>query len=486
MRKRWIACVSGSAVLAALSMAWQPAGLAEPAARETARISAQEAAEIARDAYIYAYPMVLSEITRRVMTNVERPEGLRSPMNQIAHARAVPGASFTDMVRPHADMLYSAMSFDVSKEPMVFSVPNAGERYYVLPMLDMWTDVFASRGQRRSGSGVQSFAVVGPTWRGRLPSGVDAIRSPTSIVFLAGRTQANGKADLAAVQKFQNGIKAVPLSHYGKRYTPPRDKIDPRQDMSPPPEQVERMDAAAFFALFAELMRENPPHAIDYPILARMKRIGIEPGQPFSMASAPPEVQRALEAAPPEALKGIKAAFPTSGTLANGWRTNLTAIGIYGADYLQRAGVAYAGLGGNVADDAVYPTAFTDAAGRPLSSDARYVLHFAKDETPPVRAFWSLTLYDDKQRLAANPISRYAIGDRDKLKLNEDGTLDLYIQRESPGADKEANWLPAPASGSFTLTLRLYWPKPEVLNGKWSPPPVRMQDPEEVGSRALQ
>ena len=153
-----------------------------------------------------------------------------------------------------------------------------------------------------------------------------------------------------------------------------------------------------------------------------------------------------------------------------GWRSNLAKIGTYGADYLGRAGIAIVGLGSNTIEDSVYPTAFTDAEGKPFSSDSRYILHFNKDQVPPVRAFWSLTMYTEEQRLAANPIDRFALGDRDKLAFNPDGSLDLYIQRESPGRDKESNWLPAPASGSFTMNLRLYWPKAQVLDRHVGPP----------------
>jgi hypothetical protein len=444
-------------------------------------LSAQEAQEIAREAYIYAYPMVLMEITRRVGTNVAEAVGLRGPMNQIANGRAFPDPSFTDVVRPNADTLYSVMYFDVSKEPMVFSVPDSGGRYYLLEMLDMWTDVFTVPGKRTTGTGAQTFAVVALHWQGPLPAGVDEYRSPTGIALLIGRTQTNGKADYAAVHMFQDGIKAVPLSAFGKPYAPPKGTVNPQQDMSAPPEQVDRMDAATFFALFADLMKANPPHANDYPILARMKRIGIEPGKSFSLAAASSEVQLGLRAAVPEALNHIKATWAKSGVLANGWRTNLTAIGTYGTDYLHRAGVAFAGLGANPIEDAVYPTALTDADGQPFSSDNRYVLSFEKDRIPPVRAFWSVTMYNEKQLFSANPIDRYAIGDRDKLAFNSDGSLDLYIQRESPGKDKESNWLPAPASGPFTMNLRLYWPKPEVLDGTWTPPPVKRVDAGTVG-----
>jgi len=205
-----------------------------------------------------------------------------------------------------------------------------------------------------------------------------------------------------------------------------------------------------------------------------MRRIGIEPGKPFAFDRASPEIQRSLSEAGPSALKRIKARIAKAGVASAGWRTNLSAIGTYGTDYMSRAAVAYAGLGSNTIEDAVYPTAFTDADGRPFSSESRYILHFNKDKVPPARAFWSLTIYNEKQRLAANPIDRFAIGDRDKLAFNPDGSLDLYIQRESPGGDKESNWLPAPASGSFTMNLRLYWPKAEVLDGAWSPPGVML------------
>ena len=318
--------------------------------------------------------------------------------------------------------------------------------------------------------------IVGPNWKGSLPKGVKEYRSPTGQGLLIGRTQTNGKADYEAVRKFQDGMKAVPLSAYGKPYTPPKGKVNPNQDTSAPPDQVDKMSASTFFTLFSEAMKDNPPHANDHPILDRMQRIGIVPGKSFSFASAPKEVQDALNTAPPVALKQIKEAWSKAGVLANGWRTNLTAIGTYGTDYLHRAGVAYGGYGANAIEDAVYPTAFADADGQLLTSDHHYVVHFDKNQIPPVRGFWSLTMYNDRQLFTANPIDRYAIGDRDKLAFNPDGSLDLYIQRESPGKDKESNWLPAPASGPFTMNLRLYWPKAQVLDGSWAPPAVKRVD----------
>ena len=432
--------------------------------------------EIATSAYIYAYPLILMELTRRIATNVtDIRQFSKSPMNQFGHLPAFPDATFTDVVRVNVDTLYSLVWFDVSQEPLLIGVPDSGGRFYLLEMCDMWTDVFDSPGKRTTGTSAQVLAIAGPRWQGQLPAGATPIHSPTAIGWIIGRTQTNGKADYEAVHQFQAGMVATPLSQWGKPYQPPAGRINPDWDMkTTPTEQVEKLSPAAYFSLFAELTALNPPHANDYPILHQMRRIGIEPGKPFAFDRASPEIQRALTEAGPAALNAIKARMAKAGVASAGWRTNLTAVGTYGADYLSRAGVAYLGLGANTIEDAVYPTAFTDADGKPFSSDSRYILHFNKDQIPPVRAFWSLTMYNENQFLAANPIDRFAIGDRDKLAFNPDGSLDLYIQRESPGKDKESNWLPAPASGAFTMNMRLYWPKAEVRDGSWAPPGVKL------------
>ena len=354
---------------------------------------------------------------------------MRAPINQFAQVRAYPKADEKDVVRYNSILSTRSPGsiFLVNRSSFRSRTPKAA--YSLLPMLDMWTDVYTVPGKRTTGTGAQTFAIVGPDWHGSLPTGIERYNSPTGSGLLIGRTQTNGKADYEAVRGFQDGMKAVPLSAYGKPYTAPKNTVNPNQDMSAPPDQIDKMDGATFFAMFAELMKENPPHANDYPILERMKRIGIEPGKSLSVASAPKDVQDALNAVPVESLKQIKATGSKSGALANGWRTNLTAIGTYGTDYLHRAGVAFAGLGANVIEDAVYPTALVDADGQPFSSDNRYILHFAKDRILPARAFWSLTMYDERQLFTENPIGRYAIGDRDKLRFNSDGSLDLYIQR---------------------------------------------------------
>ncbi|WP_342118580.1 DUF1254 domain-containing protein [Pseudoduganella sp. OTU4001] len=439
----------------------------------------EELREIAVEAYVYAYPLVLMDVTRRVTTNVAAPQAgarLGAPVNQFVHMAAFPDANFTAVVRPNADTLYSSLWFDVAKEPLVISVPDSGGRYYLLPALDMWTDVFMSPGSRTTGNHAQTVAIVGPSWQGKLPAGVTAYRAPTASGWMIGRTQTNGSADYAAVQRFQVGIKAVPLSAWGKPgYKLPPGRVDPEQDMSAPVEQVARMDAGTFFKRFAALMAQNAPHQHDAPMLDRLARAGLAPGKAFELAAQPDAVRGAFEAAPGLALKKIAAAARTAGIPANGWRVPLTPIGTYGTDYLRRAVIAQFGLGANVVEDSIYPAAFTDADGKPFDSSARYVIHFDQEQLPPVRAFWSLAMYNERQFFAANPIGRYSIGDRDTLSYNADGSLDLYLQREAPAAELQSNWLPAPASGAFSLNLRLYWPKPAALEGQWKPPQVRRQ-----------
>jgi hypothetical protein len=377
------------------------------------------------------------------------------------------------VVRPNADTLYSLVWFDVTREPLIIDVPDSGGRYYLLPLLDLWTDVFASPGTRTTGNGPQTFAIVGPRWQGSLPAGIEPIRSPTGIGWLLGRTQTNGPEDYAAVHRFQARLRAVPLSGWGRDYAPPRGTVDPTLSKDPPVEQVAHMDARAFFGRFAELLKDNPPHANDYPILARLRRVGLEPGRSFDLAQAPPVIQKALQQAAVSARGQIVRELMRAGVLVNGWRMITAPIGTYGTDYRRRAGVAWFALGANVPEDAIYPTSLTDADGKPLDSSRRYQIRFPREQLPPVRAFWSLSLYNSRQYFADNPIHRYAIGDRDPLQRNADGSLTLYIQRDSPGSQHEANWLPAPASGSFSMTLRLYWPRPEALDGSWKPPPVQ-------------
>jgi hypothetical protein len=429
---------------------------------------------IATEAYTYLYPLVLMDVTRRQATNVERSGEVigRGPANAFTHVRQFPPATFRDVVKPNFDTLYSAAWLYLDQEPMIVSVPDAGDRYHLLPMYDMWTDIFHVPGTRTTGNGAGHFGLTAPGWEGKLPDGVVRVQAPTPHVWIIGRTQCNGPADYPAVNAFQDKLAISPLSQWGQPPAPAQGTVDPTVDATTPPlRQVFALDPQDFFAYGAALMAVHPPHAADYPVLARMERLGLIPGQDLDLAGLPPVAQEALEQAVPYAQRRMTARQKKLATLRNGWQVITEGVGAYGVDYLRRATVDLIGLGANLPEDAVYPICYVDALGEPFTGAKRYVLHFEARELPPVRAFWSLTMYDAEGFQVANHLDRFAIGDRDSLVFGPDGSLDIHIQHESPATGHEPNWLPAPA-GAFNLCLRLYYPQVEVLDGRWAPPEV--------------
>jgi hypothetical protein len=426
-------------------------------------------------AFTYGLPVVLLDVTMKQATNVARPRGFTAPVNQFAHVRAFPTADFKGVVRANVDTLYSSAFLDLSREPMVLSVPDTRGHYYLMPMLDAWSNIFASPGTRTTGSGAGSFVITGPGWDGPLPGGVQRIASQTNYVWILGRTQANGQADLDAVHAFQDGYALVPLSAFGKPYTAPVGTVDPAVDMKTPPiDQLRAMDATAYFGALARLLKPNPPPASEAPTLAQLAKIGIVPGRPFDPARLDQAVAAGLQSSISVALDKLREASHSVSKPVNGWQIPPLTLGKYGADYGLRAVIALIAYGANLAADAVYPTTFLDADGKALSGASRYTLHFAKGATPPVNAFWSITMYDPQSFFVANPTNRYAVSSWMPLIANPDGSIDIYIQHDSPGVAKEANWLPAPSS-EFNVTLRMYWPKtdaPSILDGTWKPPAV--------------
>jgi hypothetical protein len=459
-------------VLVAALATFVPA-LTVPSVAETAALSEQEAHAIGVDAYLYFYPLISMDVTRKQFTNVEPGQEIgRGPMNAIWNVPTYPPASDRGVVRYNFDTLYSVGWLDMTKEPMVVSVPDTGGRYYLLPMLDMWTDVFASPGWRTTGTQAGNFLLTPPGWTGDVPSGMTRISAPTPIVWIIGRTKTDGPPDYDAVHKIQAGYKVTPLSQWGKTPVPPTATIDPSVDMKTPPKvQVDTMSAEKYFAYAAELLKVIPPHITDQPMLAQLEKIGFEPGKSFDLNKADPTVQQALATAPGEAQQLMTWKIPTIARVANGWSMNTDTMGVYGNYYLKRAIVTQIGLGANLPEDAIYPLNLGDDTGKPLDGANKYTLHFDKGATPPTNAFWSITLYDSEGFQVANALNRFNLAGWMPLKWNADGSLDLYFQNESPGEDKEANWLPAP-KGAFNLLMRLYAPKSEALTGRWNPPPV--------------
>jgi hypothetical protein len=457
-----------------------------PVGTQSPALSAQELHDTAVDAYIYAYPMVLMELTRRNSTAVASPLDGKAPMNQFGHKTAFPDARTPGARWPNTDTLYSSMWYDVSSTPLIVRVPDPGNRYYVLSLMDMWTDVFASRGTRTNGNGPQAFAIVGPYWRGTLPAGVDVVRSPTSTGWVVAHVETRGREDYANVNQFQANLAVSPYVVPSPPYAPlgrpapigsapimPPPTTQASVSPVPPVEQVAAMDAPTFWSIFADVVRNNPPHANDYPTLDRLRRIGLGTTGPVAFTQLDPAVQQALTQAGPEAGRRIADAVTRLGAGMNGWNTVTGGIGTYGTNYLRRAAVAYAGLGAGLPEDTLYPVTLIDSDGDRLSGNEDYVLHFEKGQLPPVNAFWSLNLYGPEQTFVENQANRYAIRSTDNLRYNADGSLDIYIQNRAPGRDRQSNWLPAPADGPFMLNMRLYWPKDTALDQQWAPPPVR-------------
>jgi hypothetical protein len=475
-------CLRSASIVAALAF------VAATSVRAAEPITEQEAHAIAVDAYIYLYPLVTMDMTRKQFTNIEPGKELgKGPMNTFSNVPEYPPADFKGVVRPNFDTLYSLAWLDATKEPMMVSVPDAGGRFYLLPMLDMWSDVFASPGWRTTGTQAGNFLIAPPGWRPdlrdrfieefKLPKETQRIDAPTPYVWIIGRIKTDGPPDYDAVHKIQAGLKITPLSQWGKSPDPVTVKVDLAVDMKTPPKvQVDTMAAGTYFAYAGELLKVHPSHLTDQPILTLMKRIGFEPGKSFDISKLDPVVKKGIEGAPEDARQLMEWKVPTLARVANGWSMNTDTMGVYGNYYLKRAIIAQVGLGANLPEDAIYPLNIGDETGKPLDGANRYSIHFDKGAAPPVNAFWSITLYDPQGFQVANALNRFAVSSWMPFKYNADGSLDLYFQNESPGKDKVVNWLPAP-KGPFNLTLRLYGPRSEALTGKWNPPPIaKMQD----------
>ena len=459
-------------VLTALFSASLLATLHAPASAQTA-ITEQDAHAIGVQAYMYFYSLVTMDLTRKQLTNVERPEGIHTPLNTFSSLREYPSADMRVVVRPNFDTLYTSGFLDLTAEPMIVSAPNTDGRYYLLPMLDMWTDVYPAGGPRAREAG--NFLITPPGWNGAVRSGMTRINAPTPYVWIIGRTKTDGPQDYDAVRKIQAGYKITPLSQWDKPAQPVQGKLDPSVDMKTPPKiQVDTMPADKFFAYAAELLKIIPPHITDEPMIEQLKKIGIEAGKSFDLDKADAAIRNALTSAPEDAQHLMAWKLPTLARVVNGWSMNTDTMGVYGNYYLKRAIITQQGLGANLPQDAIYPINLADEFGRPLDGSNKYTLHFEKGDTPPVDAFWSITLYDAEGFQVANRLNRFNLSSWMRLHYNADGSLDLYFQNDTPGV--EANWLPAP-KGPFNLVMRLYAPRSEALIGKWNPPPVMRMQP---------
>lgn len=439
----------------------------------TPEISQEAALKLGTNAYIYGYPLVTMEMTRRVLTNIETPEIRRAPMGQFINGRTFPGPDFKDVTAPNADTLYSSAWLNLATEPYVLHVPDVNNRYYLMEMLSGWTNVFASIGTRTTGTKAHDFAIIGPNWHATLPKGLIVLKSPTDMIWIIGRTYCTGTPeDYKIVHQIQDQYRLTPLSAYGKPYIPPKGSVDPNIDMKTPVrKQVNSMDAGIYFKLLATLLTDNPPSRQDTLMVAELHTIGIVAGKDFDINQLDPNIANGLQNAVNTGQLKIMQHYKESGIRRNGWLF-LAKTGHYGTDYLQRAFVTMTTLGANLPQDSLYSEIRKDENEHKLSGNHTYVIHFDKGQLPPVKAFWSLTLYNQQYFFVDNPLHRYNLGSHDTFIKNSDGSIDLYIQHNSPGKDKAANWLPAPQD-DFVLMMRYYWPTPAIINGTWKPPLVK-------------
>jgi hypothetical protein len=435
-----------------------------------ADLDRKEATEIAKDAYVYGVPMVSDYATIYAFSiNPKSPE-YKGPFNTVLNIARVFTPKDKAFVTPNSDTPYTFMGLDLRAEPMVITVPKIEkDRYFVFQLMDLYTFNFAYIGTRATGNDGGIYMIAGPTWKGEAPKGVTkVIRSETEFVNVIGRTQLFNPDDLENVKKIQAGYKLQSLSAFeGKQPLP-----EPKTDWIRPIAPAEQKTNPEFYDVLAFLLQFTPIHPSETELRARFEKLGLIPGQKFDVSALSPDMKAALAEGMKEGQKEIddrRATLHGDSADLFGTREFLK------NDYVARAAGTQVGIGANSKEEALYPIYEKDAKGDLLDgAKGKYTLHFKGGDFPPVDAFWSLTMYDlPGQLLVENPIDRYLINSPmlPNLKTDKDGGLTIYIQHDSPGKDKEANWLPAPA-GPFMMAMRYYLPKQELLSGGWKSPQV--------------
>jgi hypothetical protein len=443
-------------------------------ARAQTGVSPAEARAIAKEAYVYGFPIVDNyRIQHTYWVDRTNPE-YKGPFNQIWNSAKLFTPADKAIQTPNSDTLYSFMGADLRSEPLVLTVPAMEkERYFSVQLIDYYTFNFDYIGTRTSGNGGGSFLLAGPGWKGETPKGVAKVfRSETELAFPTYRTQLFNPGDIDNVRKVQAGYKVQPLSAFVGQPAP---KAAPAIDFIKPLTPEQERKSPEFFNTLNFVLQFCPTVPSETALMARFARIGVGAGKTFDASKLSPELKTAVEQGTADAwadFAGVKKQFE-EGKVSSG--------DVFGTreylknNYLYRMAAAVLGIYGNSKQEALYPTYYVDATKQKLDGANRYTLRFAPGQLPPVNAFWSLTMYDEPQSLlVANPINRYLINSPmlPELKRDADGGLTLIIQNESPGKDKEANWLPAP-KGPFSMIMRLYWPKEEVVDGKWMQPPLQ-------------
>ncbi|AVJ25966.1 DUF1254 domain-containing protein [Achromobacter spanius] len=467
-----------------LSLAFSPCVLmpqasvhAAPAALSPAAAATEAAQQAAIEGYLYFYPLIAMDLTRRQFTHPARgADG--APANTFQHGRTLPRAGDATPWA-NVDMLRSNAWLDLTDGPVVLSVPDTAGRLYTLTLLDMWTDVFATLGKRTTGTAKGNTVIVPPGWNGTLPSGMARIDAPTVQVWAKGMIETHGPADQATVNALQDGFVLTPLAQWNLPAQAPRTKPDPSLDLKiPVREQVDSMPTDAFFTYAAELLRKHPPHATDQPLLALLRRVGLVPGRPFDFDKLDHSAKQGMRRGVRAARDRMAAAAGHSLRATDGWLQETGSIGVYGNDWLRRALAAQAQPGSGLPEDLTVLVLATDSDGALLDGAHRYTLHLDSGRLPDTGAFWSLTAYDGQGLPVPNPVNRMALGSRDPLRYNADGSLDLVFSNAAPPPEDQSNWLPIPAAGPVGMLLRVYTPGPAVRDGVWTPPAVRRDIPQ--------
>ncbi|MGB0838159.1 MAG: DUF1254 domain-containing protein [Flavobacteriaceae bacterium] len=442
---------------------------------EKTSLSDKEQVAILSKAYLYAYPLLTMDYTFKVSTNTVSPNGMgKAPVNQLAGLKKFPKAGFTGVVRPNVDTYYSLVYADLSQGPLYIHIP-ATERYYLVPILNAYSDVITSLGSRTTGQGSLDIALVGPDYKGDVDSDLKVIRSNTSLNWLLGRVQVNDDEDgIDEVKNFQEKMIVRPLEQRNNpNYEAAHGVVNPDYNFVPM-KAVDALSIEDYMNQMMGLMSQNPPQVQDSVFVKQMAAVGIFPGGTFDLSTYSKAVQEQLVQIPSQVQKGFEKMTnaPQTKNVQNGWNVNTGGLGDYGVSYALRAYVTKIGFGANTAQDAIYPNTAVDSKGMVLNGSNAYVLHFDKEALPPVKGFWSITAYDKDGFLIENSIDRYNLGDKKALSYNPDGSLDLYIQAEAPRG-YQSNWLPVEAGADFELTFRMYWPEESILNRTWMMPGVQ-------------
>lgn len=449
-----------------------------PADASAQLISPSEARAIAKEATIYGFPLVDSyRIQYSYFVDHDNPE-FKTSWNKIFNNARVYTPDDKAIQTPNSDTPYSYVGADLRAEPLVLTVPAVEKsRYYSLQFIDMYTFNFAYVGSRATGNVGGSYLLVGPHWRGRAPKVIKSvIRSETDFAFVLYRTQLFNPGDLDKVKAIQAGYQVQTLSRFLGLSAP---AAPPTVNFMKPLSVEQERTSPEFFRLLNFILQFCPTHPSEKALMVRFAKLNIGAGRRFDAKALSPKVRTAVKAGMAEAWKALGVYKATQ--LDTGKRTSGDAFGtrvFLKNNYMSRMAAAVLGIYGNSKEEAIYPVYFVDSGEQKLDGAYRYALRFAPDQLPPVNAFWSLTLYElPASLLYANALDRYLINSTmlPDLKRDADGGITLYVQNESPGQDKESNWLPAP-KGPFFATLRLYWPKPAALTGKWKAPPLQRVD----------